>query len=159
MADRPLFEGASRVFTPETFAYVMDSELKRALRSRSYLTLVVLDVNREWEGMVMAIDDGTLQELAMVVAKDVRDTDVIGRTEGSALGLLLLDAEFEQARRVVDRVVARLEDYRFPVALRVAVGAAGYPQHGTDAASLTREALTRPLVNWRRPDRGWPDRN
>jgi len=87
-----------------------------------------------------------------VVGKDVRATDLLGRTEKGVLALVLLDADFEQARLVIYRLVSRLDDYGFQLALRVAVGAACYPTHAGDADSLSREALTRPLVNWRRPD-------
>jgi hypothetical protein len=46
-------------------------------------------------------------------------------------------------------VVARIENYEFQNALRIAVGAACYPTHAVDAESLKRQALSRPLVNWR----------
>jgi PleD family two-component response regulator len=159
MAGRSFYENDSTVFTPDAFAFVMDSELKRALRVQSYLTLIVMDISREWEGMVVSTDEGTLHEVATVVANDVRGTDLLGRTEQSTLALLLLDTDLEQARRVIDRMVARLGDYSFRTVLRVVVGAACYPQHGTDAASLTREAMARPLVNWRRSDATGPAQN
>lgn len=159
MAARSFYEDDSTVFTPEAFAFVMDNELRRALRVQSYLTLVLMDISREWEGMVMSTDDGTLHEVATVVAHDVRSTDLLGRTGQSALALLLLDSDLEQARYVIDRVVARIGDYSFRTALRLVVGAACYPQHGTDAVSLTREAMARPLVTWRRPDAMDPAQN
>ena len=33
--------------------------------------------------------------------------------------------------------------------MRIAVGAACYPTHAVDADSLKRQALSRPIVNWR----------
>jgi hypothetical protein len=45
--------------------------------------------------------------------------------------------------------VSRIENYEFPTALRIAVGAACYPTHAVDADSLKRQALSRPIVNWR----------
>jgi len=146
------YEDGARVLNPRAFAFVLESELKRAVRAQSFLTLVVIETSREWEGLMMSADIGTLHEVGHVVAKDVRDTDVLGRTDKSVLALVLLDADFDQARQVIDRLVARLDDYGFQLPLRVAVGAACYPTHAVDADSLTRAAMTRPLVNWRRPD-------
>jgi hypothetical protein len=45
--------------------------------------------------------------------------------------------------------VSRIEHYEFPTALRIAVGAACYPTHANDAGALKREAMARPIVNWR----------
>ena len=97
----------------------------------------------------MTADEGTLQEVADIVGREVRDTDVLGHTDRGTLTLVLLDADFEHSTRVIDRVVSRIENYEFPTALRIAVGAACYPTHAVDAESLKRQALSRPLVHWR----------
>ena len=57
-----------------------------------------------------------------------------------------------ESASLIDRLVARLDDYGFQLALRMAVGAACFPTHAGDADSLARVAMSRPLVNWRRPD-------
>lgn len=152
MTGSAFYEDGSRVLNARAFAFVLDSELKRAVRAQNFLTLVVIETSREWEGLMMGADDGTLHEVGQIVAKEVRDTDVLGRTEKGILALVLLDADFDQARQVIDRLVSRLDDYGFQLALRLAMGAACYPTHAVDADSLTRAALSRPLVNWRRPD-------
>ena len=74
---------------------------------------------------------------------------MLGHTDKGTLALVLLDADFEHSSRVIDRVVSRIENYEFQNALRIAVGAACYPTHAVDAESLKRQALSRPLVNWR----------
>ncbi len=152
MTGNAFYEDGSKVLNPRAFAFVLESELKRAVRAQNFLTLVVFETSREWEGLMMSADDGTLFEVAQVVGKDVRGTDLLGRTDKGVLSLVLLDADFEQARMVIDRLISRLDDYGFQLALRVAVGAACYPTHAVDADSLARSALSRPLANWRRPD-------
>ena len=143
------YEENSRLLTPGAFAFVLDSELKRAVRSQNFLTLVTLETSREWEGMMVTADDGTLLEVAQVIGRAVRDTDLLGHSDKGTLALVLLDADFEHSARVIDRVVARIDHYEFPAPLRIAVGAACYPTHAVDAASLKRQAMTRPIVNWR----------
>ena len=143
------YEENSKLLTPGAFEFVLDSELKRAVRSQNYLTLVTVDASREWEGMTVTADDGTLQEVAQLIVREIRDTDLIGHSDRGTLALVLLDADYEHSERVINRLVSRIENYEFPTQMRIAVGAACYPTHAVDADSLKRQALSHPIVNWR----------
>jgi hypothetical protein len=159
MTSSSFYEEGSKLLTPGAFEFVLDSELKRAVRSQNFLTLVVLEAAREWEGMMMSADDGTVYQVAQIIGKEVRDTDLIGHTDRGVLALVLLDADFEHSTRVIERLVSRIENYEFPTVLRIAVGAACYPTHAVDADSLKRQAMSRPLVNWRGGHQMSADRN
>jgi GGDEF domain-containing protein len=143
------FEEGSRLLTPSAFEFVLDGELKRAVRSQNFLTLVLLEAKREWEGLMVTADDGIIEEVAQIVGREVRDTDLIGHTEKGTLSLVLLDADFDNSTRVIDRLVQRIDDYDFPTPLRISVGAACYPTHAVDSPSLRRQAAARPVVSWR----------
>jgi hypothetical protein len=159
MTSSSFYEEGSRLLTPGAFEFVLDAELKRAVRSQNFLTLVTVEATREWEGMVVTADEGTLYEVAEIIGREVRDTDLIGHTEKGVLALVLLDTDFEHSARVIDRLVSRIENYEFPTALRIAVGAACYPTHAVDADSLKRQAMSRPIVNWRGGIRSSADQN
>lgn len=159
MTSSSFYEEGSKLLTPGAFEFVLDSELKRAVRSQNFLTLVVVEASREWEGMIVTADDGTLQEVAQLIGREVRDTDLLGHTANGMLSLLLIDANFEHSAHVINRLVARIESYEFGTAVRIAVGAACYPTHAVDADSLKREALSHPLVNWRGGIRSLADQN
>lgn len=159
MSGSAFYEDNSKLLTPAAFEFVLESELKRAVRSQNFLTLVILEANREWEGITVTADDGTLLEVAQLVGREVRDTDVLGRTDRGTLALVLLDADYENSTHVVDRVIARIENYEFATPIRIAVGAACYPTHAVDVESLTRQALSRPIVNWRGGKRSSADQN
>ena len=109
----------------------------------------MLEAKREWEGLMVTADDGTVQEVAQLVGREVRDTDLLGRTDKGMLSLVLLDADFDNSARVIDRLVARIDSYDFPTPLRISVGAACYPTHAVDADTLKRQAASRPVVSWR----------
>ena len=149
MNSSSFYEEGSKLLTPGAFEFVLDSELKRAVRSQNFLTLIVLETSREWEGMQVSADDGTVQQVAQLIGREVRDTDLLGHTDRGMLGLVLLDADFEHSTRVIERLVSRIENYEFPTPLRIAVGAACYPTHAVDADSLKCSALAHPIVNWR----------
>jgi hypothetical protein len=63
--------------------------------------------------------------------------------------VVLLDADYDNSARVIDRLVQRIDDYDFPTPLRISLGAACYPTHAVDAPSLKRQAASRPVVSWR----------
>ena len=149
MADAFFEEEGSRLLTPNAFEFVLDGEMKRAVRSQNYLTLVALETRREWDGMTITADDGTLDEVARIVGHEVRDTDLLGSTETGVLSLVLLDADYDNATRVIDRLVQRIDHYEFASPLRISVGAACYPTHAVDPDSLKQQALSHPVVNWR----------
>src|SRR5258705_2433647 len=149
MTSSSFYEEGPRLLTPGAFEFVLDSELKRAVRSQNFLPLVTLEASREWEGMMVTADDGTVHEVAQIIGKEVRDTDLLGHTERGTLALVLLDADFEHSARVIERLVSRIENYEFANQMRIAVGAACYPTHAVDAESLKRQAMSHPIVNWR----------
>ena len=159
MTSGSFYEEGSRLLTANAFEFVLTSELKRALRSQNFLTLVTLEARREWEGMSVTADEGTLREVAEIIGREVRDTDLLGYTEKGALALVLLDADFDNSTRVIDRLISRIENYEFPSVLRIAVGAACYPTHAVDAESLKRQAMSHPIVNWRGGVRPSADQN
>jgi hypothetical protein len=149
MAEDSFFEEESRLLAPNAFEFVLDGELKRAVRSQNYLTLVTIETRREWDGLSVAADSGTVENLARIVRDEVRDTDVLGYASEGLLSLMLLDADYENSTKVIDRLVQRMDHHEFRTPLRISMGAACYPTHAVDADSLKKQATSRPLVNWR----------
>ena len=148
-----------RVLAPALFDAVLETELKRAVRGQNFVTLVIMDIRREWDGLMLSADEGTLVGLADVVGREVRDTDPLGHNGRGALALLLIDADYEHSTRVVDRLVGRIDNHEFPTPLHNAIGAACYPTHAVDAGSLRRQAMARPIVNWRGGPEARAERN
>ena len=56
MTSRSFYEEGTKLLTPAAFEFVLDGELKRAVRSQNFLTLVVVEASREWEGMMVTAD-------------------------------------------------------------------------------------------------------
>ena len=150
MASGAFYEEGSGLLTPGAFDFALGSELKRAVRSQNFLTLVMVETSREWEGMMVTADDGTLREVAQVIGREVRGTDLLGHADKGTLALVLLDADLEHSTRVIDRLISRIESYAISDRRSsISVGAAYYPTHAVDADSLRRQAMARPIVNSR----------
>jgi hypothetical protein len=151
MPSDPFLDEDSRVLTPEAFDFVLTNELKRALRSQNFLTLLVMEPTPKPASPPV---DRTraVRQVARLVSREVRETDLLSQTGEGRLSVVLLDADMPSSMRVIDRLMSRFENYEFPTPLTVAVGAACCPTHGADAESLRRAAEARPVH--RRENRG-----
>jgi hypothetical protein len=138
MAADPFLEEDFRVLTPEAFDFVLTNELKRAVRSQNFLTLVTMEP-RPADSAVDA------RQIARLVSREVRETDLLSATEQGQVSMVLLDADLQNSMRVIDRLMARLEHYQFAAPLDIDVGAACCPTHGVDPETLRRAAASRHL--------------
>src|SRR4026208_2205024 len=91
-------EEGSKLLTPGAFEFVLDTELKRARRAQSFVTLGMVEAARgggrpravagamfggarEGAGVLVRAGEGTVHEVGEIIGREVRDTDLIGHTE------------------------------------------------------------------------------
>jgi GGDEF domain-containing protein len=120
------------VLNPETFEFILANELKRAVRSQNFVTLVMIQPRAGDHADAVG-------EIAQLVNPELRETDLLA-VDQEAVWMVLLDADLQNSTHVIERVTSRLEHYRFTVPLDIDVGAACCPTHGADAGSLKRAA-------------------
>jgi hypothetical protein len=120
------------VVTHETFEFVLANELKRAVRSQNFVTLVMMQPRTS--DPANAVD-----EIARLVNRELRETDLLA-VDKETVWMVLLDADLQNSTGVIERVMSRLEHYQFTVPLDIDVGAACCPTHGADAGTLKRAA-------------------
>lgn len=146
MSSAPFAEEPFRVLTPEAFEFVLNNELKRAVRSQNFVTLLHVEpMLRGVPGGGNGERDSAVREVARLVSREVRETDLLAHTDHGRLSVVLLDSDLESSLRVIDRLLARLEHYQFDRPLTFEVGAACCPTNGTDADSLRQAAESRPV--------------
>ena len=113
-----------RALPPEVFDFVVNNELKRAIRSQNFLTLLVVDPTpRTAEGQRPQL----ARELARVIGRVVRETDILSPEVDGRLSLVLLDADFDSSMHVVDRLMTWVEHYEFRTPATFSIGAASLP--------------------------------
>lgn len=134
------------VLTPETFDFVLTNELKRALRSQNFVTLVLIEP-RGSEPV------SGPREIAGLIHPELRETDLLA-VDDNAVSMVLLDADLQNSTHVIERVMARLEHYQFTTPLDIQIGAACCPTHGADADTLKRVAAEARTGVTRRQPRG-----
>ena len=145
MANR-LDDDGPRLLSQETFAFELEAELRRAVRSRSNVTLVVLEAGRETDASGTTADEVAMLEIAEIIDDTVRDTDLVGFADRAALGLVLVDTNVDRSAQILDRLMIRIGQRAFSPAIHIAVGVASYPEHGVDAGSLKERAKSRPFL-------------
>ena len=153
MAAEPFLDEDYRVLTSEAFDFVLNNELKRAVRSQNFLTLVHVEPTIRGGAGNDGERDLAVREIARLVSRDVRETDLIAETRKGRLSLVLLDADMQNSLGVIERLMSRLEHYGFSRPLAIGFGAACCPTHGADVESLRRAAESQP-IHPRRDDRG-----
>jgi len=137
----PFLDENSRVLTPEAFDFVLSNELKRAVRSQNFLTLVHVEPRiRGAAGGGNGERDLAVREIARLISRDVRETDLLAQTAPGRLSVVLLDADLENSIGVIERLMSRLDHYVFSRPLTIQVGAACCPTNGADVESLRRAA-------------------
>jgi GGDEF domain-containing protein len=154
MTGDPFLDEDYRVLTSEAFAFVLSNELKRAVRSQNFLTLVSVKPQIASVATAGNADrDLALKQIARLISRDVRETDLLAETDQGRLSLVLLDADLPNSMNVIERLRSRLDAYAFPEPLTLEIGAATCPTHGADVDSLRRAAEAQ-AIHTGRDDRG-----
>ena len=130
----------------ETFDFVLANELKRALRSQNFVTLVLMEPRGDEPAEAA-------DEIATLVSRELRETDLLS-VEGTTVSMVLLDADVQNSNRVIERVMTCLEHYQFTTPVDIEVGAACCPTHGADLDTLKRAAAGARTGLTRRNPRG-----
>jgi hypothetical protein len=129
----------------QTFEFVLNNELKRALRSQNFVTLVVMEPRGG--------QPAPAPEIASLVSREVRETDMLA-IDGATVLMVLLDADLHNSTRVIERLMTSLEHYQFTTPVEMEVGAACCPTHGADVDTLKRVAAAARTGLTRRDARG-----
>jgi diguanylate cyclase (GGDEF)-like protein len=156
MTTEPFLEADFRVLTPGAFDFVLNNELKRAVRSQNFLTLLLVEPSfKDAPGSGNGEREQLVRQIARLVSREVRETDVLSQTDKHRLSIVLLDADLQSSMHVIKRLKSRIENHEFSRPIEIEVGAACCPTHGADAESLRRAAEPR-AANRRRDTGGIP---
>ena len=138
-----------KLLAPTAFRFVLNRELRHAMRANGCLSLVTIETTRDFDGTTVSADDETMHEIARVLNNEMRDRDLLGYTDAGTLSLVLRSTDYQRSMRVVDRLLAKLEQHNFQTTVQIALGAACYPMHAMGAESLKRWAVSHPVASVR----------
>ncbi len=104
------------LFMKRYFQIQLDTETKRAQRYKMGLSLLMLDIDH-----FKAVNDTcghpfgdvVLREIAQIITRSVRKTDVVARFGGDEIVIILPDASKESARMVANRILKGVQKKEF----------------------------------------------
>jgi hypothetical protein len=136
-----------KLLAPTAFKFVLNRELRHAMRANGCLSLVTIETTRDLGGTTVSADEQTVHEIAQVLNNEMRDRDLLGYTDAGMLSLVLRSTDYQRSIRVVDRLMSKLEQHTFQTPVQIALGAACYPTHAMGAESLKRWAMSHPVAS------------
>jgi diguanylate cyclase (GGDEF)-like protein len=143
-----LRDGLTKLFNKRYLMERLDSELKFAIRHDVHISLLMLDFDHfkrinDTHGHLAG--DAVLVKLSSVVARGVRNEDVVARFGGEELAIILRAIGIEGATQMAERLRKLVEQTVVsfgPQRLRctVSIGIASYPASGTPTPDSLVEA-------------------
>ncbi|MEZ4360337.1 MAG: GGDEF domain-containing protein [Kofleriaceae bacterium] len=162
MLQSALRDSATKLFNKRYFLDRLDGELKFALRHGSALSVLMVDLDlfkqvNDRFGHVAG--DAVLANVAQIIARSVRNEDVVARFGGEEIGIILRATELEQAitlaerlRRLVEGAVTRSDDGQ-AIRVTISLGAAGIPSQSCDTVPELLNAADQALYRAKRQGR------
>lgn len=127
----------------------LDKELKRADRLMMPVTVLFLDLDnfkRINDQNDHLIGSRVLVEVGKILLKCVREVDTVIRYGGDEYVVVLVDADYDVAMRVAERIRLSIEKHRFieedglDIHITASIGIATYPIHTKDKKELLKIA-------------------
>lgn len=142
---RLMFDRVTQTLEREFFEYLLDLEVKKAVRYLYFFSLMVLQRDKPLQDLTQAEEEVLLRRLATLVREEIRGTDIIGRIGHDKFFVILDQADFHASFKVGERVKARIEHYTFrvddhEVMLTTSMGIACFPTHASDLETLIQKA-------------------
>lgn len=139
----------TRLYNHKYFVRRLGEEFKRAKRYNSSLSCMMIDLDnfkRINDTYGHQAGDRVLKDVAKVLKKSVRETDVIARYGGEEFAVILPHSVREDALRLAERIRSSVRNFRFDCIkegemITVSIGVTTYPHPDiTDNEGLVRKA-------------------
>ncbi|MGI6036753.1 MAG: diguanylate cyclase [Limnochordia bacterium] len=120
------YDDLTRAANKSLYTQVLEEECQRALRYDRPLSLLILDIDRFKrvnDTYGHSVGDLVLGQLAAVVQRNIRGSDLLARVGGEEFAVIAPETDLEQAKALAER-------------LRLAVASASFPKVGSVTISI-----------------------
>ena len=138
------------VFSRNQLIVLLDLEIRSAVRRKSTGCFLYLDIDgfkQLNDRFGHAEGDRVLREVAALLEHNLRAADVVARLGGDEFGVILVDAGLEHGLEKAQRLVELLNDVIAggdmigrDERITVSMGMAAFPDHGSGASEIIRQA-------------------
>jgi diguanylate cyclase (GGDEF)-like protein len=143
-------DGLTGIFNHRYFQDSLSAEINRSVRPEGIFSLLFLDVDHfkqynDINGHQKG--DKLLRNLAIILAKSIRKSDILARYGGEEFVIILPETSKTNALKFGEKLRRYVEKYPFPGKdsqpgnnLTISIGISSYPEDGTDRYSLIKKA-------------------
>ena len=136
------------LYTRRRFLEELGREIARAQRSGSGGAVIVLDLDDLRyvnDSVGHSTGDKLLSELAVLIMKHMRTTDILARLDGDEFALLVTETQPSRVEFVIERLLKAVRNHSVdagsqPVGVTASAGIAFFPEHGATADELVSRA-------------------
>ncbi len=131
-------DGLTGLYNYRYFIKALDSEYARAIRHSHSLALLLLDID-DFKGVNdnfgHQFGDFVLKNIALLIKRSVRNTDLVARYGGDEIAIILLEADKQSALEVSKNLRKKIEKQSFnsqgnSLSVTVSIGVAVAPEKG-----------------------------
>lgn len=150
LAEWAITDPLTGLFNRRHFEEILQAELSRIQRygGKCSLGLIDLDFFKNYNDTFGHLaGDAVLKDLAELMRRHIRTSDVLARLGGEEFGLVMVNTSKEDAFQAMERLRKAIEEYRVPgstagpsIRLTISVGIASCPEDARDVEGLLRKA-------------------
>jgi diguanylate cyclase (GGDEF)-like protein len=132
------------------FQYLLSREIKAAAKQKKTLSLIMLDIDNFKnfnDSLGHPSGDKALINIAKILKKTCRATDILARYGGEEFAIVLPDTNKDSARGLAERLRQNIEKFNFPEEeiqpnknLTISLGLSCFPEDAKDKADLISKA-------------------
>jgi diguanylate cyclase (GGDEF)-like protein len=139
-------DGLTGIFNRRFFELRIAEEIERARRFGAGMAVVMVDIDhfkRLNDEFGHLLGDEVLRQVSSVFHQQLRKIDVVCRYGGEEFAILLSQTHQQHALGVAEKLRKLVEGWQFPGVprpVRISVGVASFPDHGTTRDELVKAA-------------------
>jgi diguanylate cyclase (GGDEF)-like protein len=106
----------TKLYNREKFKLLFDFMVKKSRRNEDNIVLAILDIDffkKVNDTFGHLVGDTVLKELADILRKSLRDSDIVARWGGEEFVLALCVKEVDEAKYILEKLRKNIENYHF----------------------------------------------
>lgn len=133
-------DGLTSVYNHKYIIGLVNQEFSRAKRYKHNISIIMFDIDffkKINDTFGHQTGDVVLREIAAIINRAIRKSDVVGRYGGEEFTIILPETDTNDALLFAERLREKVESYNFfnpsdPLKITASMGVATFPAHGMD---------------------------
>ena len=140
-----LFDRLTGVLKKEDFDYLLEREIQRANRYRSFFSLALVELDRTNGKKNGAREKrADVKALGNLLRGELRGTDVLCREQDGAFWLILIETAEQGAQEAGERIRKTVEEFSFDRRRRtISAGVVSFPSQSLDLSDMFQKVRNR----------------